>query len=104
MSAERIHATPQNRQRLLARAALLPAGRTQQRVDFANHQCESGMENVAGRKGVDGNHVWRPRPSLMSGIEPQEAIGTKRHADHSTGNLLHPAQPFTDCGSAAGET
>jgi len=40
----------------------------------------------------------------VSGVEPQEAIGTERHADHPAGDLLHPAQPFADRCSAAGET
>jgi hypothetical protein len=40
----------------------------------------------------------------VSGIEPQEAIGTERHADHPAGDLLDPAQSFADCCSAAGET
>ena len=62
------------------------------------------MKNVAGRKRVDDNHARRPRSLLVSSVEPQEAIGTERHADHPAGDLLHPAQPFADGCSPAGET
>jgi hypothetical protein len=36
------------------------------------------MEDVAGRKRVDGNHARRQRSPLVSGVEPQEANGTYR--------------------------